>query len=211
MEKIKSYYKKNKGKSLLIGLFIVIVSLILINNLVKPAYPDVYVPRPVEGNADAKVTLTEFSDYECPACKVAYFDVQRLLDEYSDDIKIEYKHLPLRSIHPYAQKAAEAAECANDQGKFWEYTDLLFKNSPELSKTHLKVYAEETGLNKSFEACLESGSKEKVVETDFREALRLGIQGTPTFFVNGEQMTYVNGMTRYDILKKMIEDELSSS
>ena len=143
--------------------------------------------RPYRGPDDAPVTLLEFTDYECPFCAQHFRQTYpSLLSEYEGKLKYVIRNFPLSSIHPQAQRAAEAAECAEEQGRFWEYHDLLFQRAPALGMEHLTAYAAEVGLDaERFEDCLESGRKADVVAADFQDGLSYGVSGTPTFFING--------------------------
>ncbi|VVC03333.1 Thioredoxin [Candidatus Burarchaeum australiense] len=126
---------------------------------------------------------------------------------YGNQIKFVYKQFPLRSIHPFAEKAAEASECAADQGKFFEYHDALFTNQGALDITSLKGYAALLGLNQtSFSDCLDGGLKVAAVEKDFQDGLALGIDGTPTFFINGQRHV---GYMSFDAMKGIIDGELA--
>lgn len=146
--------------------------------------------RPYRGPDDAPVTLLEFTDYECPFCARHFRQTYpSLLSEYEGKLKYVIRNFPLSSIHPQAQRAAEAAECAEEQGRFWEYHDLLFQRSPALGTEHLTAYAAEVGLDtERFEDCLESGRKADVVAADFEDGLSYGVNGTPTFFINGRRV-----------------------
>lgn len=155
----------------------------------KPEYPDIYTPKPAKGNTSADVKILEFSDFQCPACSAAYPVAEQIIKEYGDKVSLEYRHFPLTSIHQFAFKAAEASECANDQGKFWEYADILFTNQKDLSKKALKKYAAEISLDTElFNNCLESGAKAKYVTADFNEGIGKRVGGTPTFFINGKEL-----------------------
>ncbi|HLD33788.1 MAG TPA: thioredoxin domain-containing protein [Candidatus Nanoarchaeia archaeon] len=168
-------------------------------------YPDIDTPKPLFGNPDARVKIIEFSDVQCPACKSAYPLVEQIKAEYKDQISFQYYHYPLRAIHPFAQKAAEAVECANDQGKFWEYLDAAFAQSPNLQNKNLKVIASQTGLDREkFDACLDSGAKRKVVEGDLKLGDVRNVQGTPTFIINGKVLENWD----YGAFKAAIEREL---
>lgn len=115
--------------------------------------------------------------------------VKTLDEKYGYQIRIEFKYFPLVSVHPNAFLAAMAAECANDQGKFWAYHDKLFAHQEGLNKSDLINFAKDTGLDiNNFQACLDSGAKSGVVRTDMAEGSKLDINGTPTFFVNGEKV-----------------------
>lgn len=204
------YVKGKKNTLFFIIILLIFFSLLGLNNFLKPNYKDVYIEKPLMGNPNAKVTITEYSDFQCPACKAAYFNVEALFEEFDGRINLEFKNFPLRTIHPYAQKAAEAAECANDFGKFWDYANLLYKNSPALSRSNLKNYARQLGLNQSFDACLDSGAKKLIVDSEYSEAVSKSLRGTPSFFINGKKLVQVQGLSLYDSLKTMIEAELNN-
>ena len=162
---------------------------------------------PLRGAADATVTLVEFSDFECPFCKKASTTVAKLLEKYPGKIRLAYRDFPLESIHPQARRAAEAARCAQAGGKFWEYHDLLFARSPKLAPDDLKRYAREVGLDSAkFDACLTSSSESAGVQKDIDEGQRLGITGTPVFFVNGRA---VRGAQPIEAFTRIIDDELA--
>jgi protein-disulfide isomerase len=162
---------------------------------------------PVRGAADAPVTIVEFSDFECPFCKQASTTVAKLMEKYPGKIRLAYRDLPLESIHPQARRAAEAAQCARDGGKFWEYHDVLFTQSPRLSPDDLKRYAVQVGLDAGkFDACVASGSKGTVVQKDIDAGTALGITGTPVFFINGRVL---RGAQPIDAFSRVIDDELT--
>jgi len=162
---------------------------------------------PVRGAPDAAVTVVEFSDFECPFCKQAHGTVAKVMERYAGKIKLAYRDLPLENIHPQARRAAEAARCARDGGKFWEYHDLLFVQSPKLAPDDLKRYAREVGLDgDKFDACLASGAHREPVQKDIDEATRLGINGTPAFFINGRLLT---GAQPVEAFARIIDDELT--
>lgn len=174
----------------------------------RPTYEDIDTPKPLEGNPDATVKIIEFSDFQCPACGAAYPVTKKIMEAYGDRVSLEYKHFPLTSIHAFAFKAAEASECANDQGKFWEFVDIAFTNQKELSKKALKQYAKELGLDTElFNNCLDSGAKAKYVTADFNEGIGKNVGGTPTFFINGEQLEKWN----YESFSVAIENALAGS
>ncbi|NIM51711.1 MAG: thioredoxin domain-containing protein [Gemmatimonadales bacterium] len=146
--------------------------------------------RPYQGPEDAAVTLVEFTDYECPFC-AQYFQLTypNLLAKYEGKLRYVIRNFPVNSIHPRAQKAAEAAECADDQGKFWEYHDILFQRQTALEVESLKRYAAELGLDaEAFDRCVDSGEKAAVVFRDLQDGLNYGVRGTPTFFINGRML-----------------------
>ena len=132
--------------------------------------------------------------------------LEQLLEEYPDDVRIVFRHFPL-PIHENAQPAAEAAVCAHEGGKFWEYHDLLFLNQDALAQEDLIGYAREVGLEEAaFVSCLESGRATTVVEKDVSDAESAGVSGTPSFFINGRPLS---GALPYDTLRDAIDDELA--
>ncbi|MCK8603765.1 thioredoxin domain-containing protein [Desulfoferrobacter suflitae] len=137
------------------------------------------------GPANAPVTVIEFSDYLCPACRKAHEVTGKVKELYKGRIQWVFKDLPLR-MHKWAEKAAEAARCAGEQGKFWEYQDVLFASQEELNPNRLKQHAAELSLQTSqFDECLDSGKYKSAVETDVETARKAGINSTPTFVING--------------------------
>lgn len=155
----------------------------------KPAeYAEMTDDPHVKGNPEASLVLIEFSDFQCPACGYAFATLTSQLDQYFDKLKFEYRHFPLESIHPYAFRAAEASECAADQGKFWEYHDLLFQNQKSLTKKDLALYAARIdGLDvELWQDCLDSGLKASRVRADLSEASGMGLNSTPTFILGGQ-------------------------
>ncbi|MBU0767401.1 DsbA family protein [Patescibacteria group bacterium] len=134
----------------------------------------------VRGNLNAKVTVVEYSDFECPFCARHHPTMVQLLEDYGDDVNIVFRHYPL-SFHSNAQKSAEASECANELGgndAFWEYHDILFENGADV--TQLVSYAEEVGLNKTaFETCLNSDKYAQHVKDDMNGGSKAGVSGTP--------------------------------
>lgn len=163
--------------------------------------------RPARGPANAKVTIVEFTDYECPFCGRHFQQTYpQLLAAYGDRTRYVVRNLPISNIHPRAQKAAEAAECAFDQGKFWEYHDNLFRHQQALETAQLKQYAVDLGLNAaSFDRCLDGGAKADVVRRDAEDAQRYGARGTPTFFINGRILV---GAQPYETFSSAIEAAL---
>ncbi|MDP9268498.1 MAG: DsbA family protein [Acidobacteriota bacterium] len=140
----------------------------------------------VQGPATAAVTLVEYGDYECPHCGHAYPIVKQLQEEFGDDLRFVFRNFPLANAHPHAQLAAEAAEAAGAQGKFWEMHDWLFENQDDLSSENIVAGAEELGLDmKRFVNDSESRKFQEKVKRDFAGGVRSGVNGTPTFFING--------------------------
>lgn len=161
----------------------------------------------VRGSFTAPITLIEFSDFECPFCERHYPTLNKILSDYSGKVRLVYKHFPL-GFHPNAQKAAEASECASEQGKFWEYHDKLFENQPSgYSLDKFKQWANESGLNSvQFDNCLDSGKYAQKVQSDFNEGQQKGVQGTPATFVNGQ---LVSGALPYETFKRIIDNLLT--
>jgi protein-disulfide isomerase len=171
---------------------------------------------PLLGNKDAQVTIIEFSDFQCPFCK-KYFDDNhaQLIKKYveSGKVKFAYRHFPLASIHPHAQKSAEASECANEQNNFWGYHDLLFKeqdawspltNDEVLSK--FVEYADQLGMNSDqFRSCVESDKYKAAVDEDTAVAGEIQVDATPTLFINGNRLI---GAVPFSDLEAAIEKEL---
>jgi protein-disulfide isomerase len=160
---------------------------------------------PMLGNKNAKITMYEFSDFQCPYSK-AYFDstFSQIKKEYVDTgkVKIVYRNLPL-PFHVNAQKAAEAGECANRQGKFWEYHDLLFTKAKSdgtgLDTASLKSYASQVGLdNSKFNQCLDNGETTDVIKKDLADAQSAGVTGTPTFVINGQKVVGAQPISNFE-------------
>lgn len=172
-----------------------------------PAYTIATDDQPAKGNPAATVTLVEFTDYQCPSCARVQPILDTLTAEYADRIKLVVRDYPL-SQHADAFKAAEAAEAAREQGKYWEYVNLLFKNQSALGVPKLKEYATQLGLDRQkFDAALDSGRFADKVQRDLQDGNRLGVNGTPTLFVNGRR---ING-TSYEIIKTAIDAALKTS
>jgi protein-disulfide isomerase len=164
---------------------------------------------PSIGSKDATVTIIEFSDFQCPFCERFYLQTfPQIKLEYIDTGKVRfvYRDFPL-SFHAMAQKAAEAAECANEQEKFWEYHDKIFQNQASLSKDNLKLWAKQLGLDTTkFDSCLDTGKYQSEVQKDQKEGISLGVSGTPAFFINGKPLI---GAQPFAAFKQLIDAELS--
>ena len=162
---------------------------------------------PVRGATEAPVTLVEFSDFECPFCKQTQATLKQLLDRYPGKLRLAYRDFPLETVHPQARRAAEATRCARDQGKFWDYHDILFTEAPKLAPDDLKRYAAQVGLDViKFEDCLAHGVHKAAVQQDIDDGNRLGITGTPAFFINGRPL---QGAQPLEAFTRLIEDELT--
>ncbi len=174
---------------------------------------------PYLGNKDAKVTIVEFSDFQCPFCKALFDDaLPSIKKDYVDTGKVAfyYRHYPLTSIHPNAQKAAEAAECANEQGNFWGYHDELFKNqgtwaalSSDQAVDKFADLANSLGLDgASLKSCVDSNKFADVVKKDTDEGTAAGVNGTPATYING---MLISGAAPYSDFKTEIDKQLAAN
>lgn len=200
---------------LLTGLGIVTFLAVLVTGVrTARGMPQAFEAEPwkVKGNPQAAVSIVEFSDFACPYCDKIRPVLEEVLKAFPDEVKLVFKHFPL-SIHPPAPKAAEAAECAADQGKFWEYHDILFDAenrkqwypSKDLSGLFTQ-YAEKLELNVStFRQCLESGSKQAIVRRNKEEGRKMFVSGTPTCLLNGRRV-FTN--PKPEAMKKLIRGEI---
>lgn len=171
---------------------------------------------PVLGDENAKVTVVEFSDLQCPYCKQFKDNTYpEIYDKYikTNKIKFAYRHYPLKTIHPNSQKASEATECANEQNKFWDYEEMLFKNqsswSPLAAADAINTftdYAGQLGLDTAqFRNCLETDKYQKNVDEDSNDGNKASVDGTPGFFINGWRLT---GAQPFSEFERLIEQEL---
>jgi protein-disulfide isomerase len=163
---------------------------------------------PVKGNASAPVKIIEFSDFQCPYCTRAADTVKEVLTKYGDKVSVEYRHFPL-DFHKRAHRAAEGSECANQQGKFWEYHDLLFANQSALEENNLKDYAAKAGLDVAkFDACMADAGTAKIVDADMENGASVGMSGTPGFYINGKLLA---GAVPIEEFAKVIDAELKKA
>ena len=162
--------------------------------------------QPSKGSAQAPVTIVEFSDFQCPYCKNFTDTLYRVLRDFSSDVRLVFRQFPLSEIHPMAEKAGEASLCAQEQGKFWEFHDLMFKDQAKLKVEDLKAKSAELGLDTSaFNACLDSGKHAQRIRQDIRDAAVAGASGTPAVFINGR---FFGGARPYDELAAIVKEEL---
>ncbi len=176
--------------------------------LQKPKVQVAYDPARLRGDPKAPVVIIEFSDFQCPYCQSVQPTLKTLLAKYDGRVSLAYRDLPVRDIHPQAQLAAEAARCAGEQGKFWEYHDLLFANQNKLDRPGLVDLAHGLKLEeKQFDSCLTSGKYQAQIEQDRQLGLRAGVAGTPGFFVNGNLLS---GNLPQDAFEKVIQAELAA-
>jgi protein-disulfide isomerase len=162
---------------------------------------------PAIGNAAARVTIVEFSDFQCPYCLRAAPTLKRLHEAYGDKIRVVWKDFPLTQIHPQAFKAAEAGHCAQEQGKFWEFHDKLFASQQALQPEFLKQYAKDVSLDSGkFDECLDSSKYAERVRDSVAAGSRLGVNSTPTLYINGRKL---EGAQPYDVIAAVIDEELA--
>ena len=171
-------------------------------------YPVTEDGDPSYGPADAPITIIEFSDFECPYCQRWHEEVwKKLVVAYPSQIRLVYRDFPLYSIHPNAGPAANAAACANEQGKYWEFHDLLFSGAEKLGEAAYRTYASALNMDLSaFQLCLDENRYEAEVTADFEYASSLGISSTPTFFINGVALI---GAQPFEVFQEVIELELA--
>lgn len=162
--------------------------------------------RPTRGPKNAPIEIIEFSDFQCPFCLSAFPTVQKVLQTYGDKIRFTYRHYPLQN-HPNARPAAEASACAAEQDKFWEFHDRLFIDQSKLNPGELRQHAAAVGLNViNFNDCLESKKFARLVDEDVDAANKVGVNGTPAFFINGR---ILSGAQPFDAFKRVIDEELA--
>ena len=156
-----------------------------------------------KSNANATVSVVEYGDLQCPACQGAYMLIDKpLLEQSGSFIQFSFKQFPLTSLHQYAMEAAEASECAADQGKFWDFLDIDYTNQKDLNSAALDTWAQTLGLDmKLFDRCRQSHIKQKAIQAEYDQGDALGVHGTPTFFVNGKQVESTLGAI-WDEVKK---------
>lgn len=197
--------KKRRNKRLWTGGIIAVLALLIISFFVsqsgdpidEASFANLEVQELAaheKGNTESNVRLVEYSDFQCPACKAAAPGIAELVENYGEQFVLEYRHYPLRSIHPNAQLAAQAAEAAGKQGKFWEMHDMLFENQAEWSQSFnperfFRNYANDLELNEDrFRFDMESDEVKDHVNAQFDEAQALQLPGTPAFVFNGEKI-----------------------
>lgn len=204
--------QQNKQKAIitfsLIGL---VVAAIAVFALTRPRPEPLSATRlstdPSYGPETAKVTIIEYSDYGCPSCQAWHNSgiLQKIRDTYGDQVRFVWKDFPI--ITSASPKAAEAGQCALDQGQFWEYHDLLYAKSPAIGINDLKAYATQLGLDSTkFDNCLDSGQNSPKVEQSTKEGYQFGFNGAPAFVVNGQKLI---GPPSYETLKSIIDPVLA--
>ena len=168
-----------------------------LSHLLLPIHSDDHV----QGSDGARLTLVEYGDYECSTCRTLFSTIREIHGQLVRDVRIVYRHYPLSGIHPFAQMAAEAAEAASAQGKFWEMHDLLFSQTNGFTERHFEIYAEQLTLDGDrFRKDLKNRTFEDRVREDFRRGVANGVYGTPGLFVNG--VRYDGKLDAQSILSK---------
>lgn len=156
----------------------------------------------IQGSENAPIELVEYGDYQCPHCGRAYSIIKRIQEKFKDDLKFVFRNFPLSEIHPQAIQAAAAAEAAGRQGKYWEMHDIIFENQHNLAKHALLEFAQKLELDLSkFETDLSDQVIIEKIESDFESGVRSGVNGTPTFFINGTK--YVDSWDEWELSRKL--------
>jgi protein-disulfide isomerase len=162
----------------------------------------------LKGPEQAAVTIVEFSDFQCPACRSFNPILSQVVEAYGDQVQVAFRQFPLRSIHPQAQPAAEAALCAREQGKFWQLHDAMFADQRSLNPPQLKALALTVGLDgDAFDACLDEGRHRQLIDQDLERGERAGVTGTPSVFINGREVS-PGRVPSFEQLQAVIDDEL---
>jgi protein-disulfide isomerase len=204
---IRQFLGEQKRQGALEGFYGVLERKHQVKYIIEPLRTPIAATGPSRGPATAPVTIVEFSDFECPFCERLNPALAQVRKEFGDQVRIVFRQFPLSSIHPNAQKAAEASLCANDQGKFWEMHDALFADRSRLPIAELKKTAATLKMDaKKFDACLDSGKYAEQVKTDLREGMQAGVTGTPALFINGRPLS---GAVPFEEIAKIVRDELT--
>ena len=177
--------------------------------LTRPRVDVTVDPLRLRGNPDAPVTIVEFADFECPYSQLVEQSLKEVLEKYKGRARLGFRDFPLSHIHPQAQQAAEASRCAGEQGKFWEYHDLLFATQGKLDLAGLTDQARAAGLElERFTACLSGGKFKTSVNADLQIGMASGVTGTPAFYINGVPLS---GAQSPDAFELIIESELAEN
>ena len=159
-----------------------------------------------KGPVDAPIQLVEFSDFHCPFCKRVEPTIAEVLKKYDGKIRFIYKDFPLDSLHPQARAASEAARCAGEQGKFWEFHSKIYAGASDASAATMQAYAKDVGLDAAaFETCRSNRKHQARVQADVAEGTKFGVSGTPAFFINGR---FLSGAQPLEAFSKIIDEEL---
>jgi protein-disulfide isomerase len=207
MPQIKAYLQQNGQQEARDKYFKTLEAKYKVDYLMEPMRVEVAANGfPAKGPASAPVTIVEFSDFQCPFCSRVTPTLQEVVSKYGNKIRLVFRQFPL-PMHPNAAKAAEASLCANEQGKFWEMHDAMFKDQAGLAVDGLKSKAAGiAGINAAnFNSCLDSGKETPAVQSDVKAGTKAGVNGTPAMFVNGR---FLSGAVSTDDLSKVIDEEL---
>lgn len=213
-QKIRQQKQRQKqlNRNLSIGIVTIVVLALVVVAWPKPEAEPLSAERleedPTLGAIDARVTIIEYGDFGCPACRSWHLTEirEQVVAEYGDQVQFVWKDFPV--ITAQSPKAAEAGQCAHDQGKFWEYHDYLYEQGRSLNISDLKEYARQTGLDSAqFNQCLDSGQNKAKIDQNLEQAYRLGLPGTPSFVVNDQKLA---GPPTYATLKGIIDDILAA-
>lgn len=162
----------------------------------------------LKGSPHAPVIIVEFSDFQCPFCRGVQGTLKNLLEKYEGRVSLAYRDFPLRELHPESELGAESSRCAGEQGRFWDYHDLLFANAGKLNNSIAIDFAQSLGLNTTqFASCLSTGKYKKQIEQDIQDGIRAGVEGTPGIFING---ILISGAQPESVFEKVIEAELGA-
>jgi len=175
----------------------------------RPKIEIVADPARIRGSSNAPVTIVEFGDFQCPFCQAVQPTLKGIVDKYQGKVRLGFRDFPLRQIHPQAQQAAEAGRCAAEQGKFWEYHDLLYINQAKLDLNSLKEQARAAALDEEqFASCLASGKFKPQIENDLQSGAGAGVTGTPAFYINGIPLTGAQPASEFE---KIIDSQLAET
>jgi len=205
---IKQYIEQQQGQELYQDFITSLEAKYGVERFLEPPRFDVAADGfPSKGSEAAPVTIVEFSDFQCPYCSRVNPSIDRVLENYGERVRVVFRQFPLNSIHPEAQKAAEASLCADAQGKFWEMHDVMFEEQKSLGVDQLKEKAARLGLDaEAFGACLDSDEYAEAVAADLRSGASMGVTGTPAMFINGR---FLNGAVPYEQLAAIVDEELA--
>jgi protein-disulfide isomerase len=202
---IKQYLEQQRSSETRQKFFTDLRAKYKVEYLLEPARVEVAATGPAKGPENAPVTIVEFSDFQCPYCARLIPTLEQVKQQYGDKVRIVFRQFPL-NFHQFAQKAAEASLCANEQGKFWELHDAMFQNQQNLAVEQLKAKAAELGVNaEQFNSCLDNGKYAAQVKSDLDDGTKAGVNGTPAMFINGR---FLSGAVPITEVTKIIDDEL---
>lgn len=203
---LERYLREQRAESWRVSLVSRLEKSARIEFLIEPSRVKVSAQGPSQGSPTAPVTIVEFADFQCPFCARAVPVLKQILERDGDRVRLVYRDFPIEALHPYARKAAEAARCASEQGKFWDYHDKLFASQSALDREALERYAADLQLDsKTFAGCLASDKYREAIDQDIRDGEKAGVGATPTFFVNGRLLV---GVPSAPVIQSMIDEEL---